>query len=113
MYEVDCLNCLVTCDSKLTFWSNRIIVRTIQQTCMQPDYKDSDIRYIQAIMQIPDPVVTAVEIANLVNVSQQAAHRKLEDMNDRNLVRKKKVGSRAVIWWLTEEGNDVYRKELL
>lgn len=80
---------------------------------MEPDYKDSDVRYIRAIAQNPDPVVTAVEVADRIEVSQQAAHRKLEDMLERNLVRKKKVGSRAVIWWLTESGKDVYREEAI
>lgn len=75
-------------------------------------YRESDVRYIQAMATQPDPVLTAPELAELVGVTQQAAHDKLEAMRDRGLVRKKKVGAKAVVWWLTTDGLDVYRETI-
>ncbi|MDQ2055961.1 MarR family transcriptional regulator [Halobellus sp. H-GB7] len=72
------------------------------------DYKQSDVKYIREMILSPDPVVTAVELAEEVGVSQQAAHSKLEDLEERGLVESKAVGSRAVVWWLTVEGRRVY-----
>lgn len=75
-----------------------------------PHYKESDVKYIHAIATHPDPVVTAVEIAEKVGVSQQATHSKLSDLYERRLVKRKEVGARSVVWWLTTDGLDVYRE---
>jgi len=56
----------------------------------------------------PEPVFTAVEIAEDVDVTQQAAHSKLTNLEDRGFVRSKEVGSRARVWWITEEGKRAY-----
>ena len=51
---------------------------------------------------------TAVELAEDVGVTQQAAHSKLSNLEDRGLVRSKEVGSRARVWWITDEGRRAY-----
>lgn len=78
---------------------------------MEIDYRESDLKYIKSMAQNPDPVVTSMEVADELDISQQAAHKRLSDMEDRGLVVKKKVGSRAVIWWLSTFGKRVYKKE--
>ncbi|WP_394337725.1 MarR family transcriptional regulator [Halobellus sp. Atlit-38R] len=55
-----------------------------------------------------DPVVTAPELADAVGVTQQAAHKKLQGLKERGLVRSKEAGSSAVVWWVTEAGRDAY-----
>jgi len=47
-----------------------------------------------------DPVLTAVEVAEQLEITQQAAHAKLTKANESGWVDRKKVGSRAVVWWV-------------
>jgi len=73
-----------------------------------PDYRDSDIRYLTVIVSDPDPVMTATEIAEDLDISQQAAHRKLTDMEGRGLVKSKKTGARSRVYWPTTAGLEAY-----
>jgi len=69
---------------------------------------ESDQEYLQQAILNPDPVFTAVELAEDVGVTQQAAHSKLSNLEDRGLVRSKEVGSRARVWWVTDAGRRAY-----
>lgn len=69
---------------------------------------ENDARYLGAMISHPDPVVTSNEIAGELGVSQQAAHQKLEGLEERDLVKSKKVGARARVWWLTTSGREAY-----
>jgi len=46
-----------------------------------------------------DPVLTAVEVAEALGVSQQAAHAKLTRAHENGAVSRKKTGARSVVWW--------------
>lgn len=59
----------------------------------------------------PDPIVTAVEIAEKLDMSQQNAHQRLQNLEDGGAVRSKKVGSRARVWWVTDHGKKLLRNE--
>ena len=72
------------------------------------EYRESDKKYLRAITAHPDPVVTATELGEIVGVSQQAAHSKLTDLEDRGLTKSKKVGSRSRVWWITTAGLEAY-----
>ena len=48
------------------------------------------------------PVLTANEVAGELECSRPSAYNKLEDLTERGELHKKKVGSRAVVWWLPE-----------
>lgn len=74
------------------------------------DYRKSDVKYLRAIARSADPVVTAPELAEMVGVTQQAAHSRLQQMEERGLVKRKKVGSRSVVWWLTTDGLEAYKE---
>lgn len=74
------------------------------------DYRESDVKYLRAMAHSADPVVTAPELADIVGVTQQAAHSRLQEMEERGLVKRKKVGSRSVVWWLTTDGLEAYRE---
>lgn len=56
--------------------------------------------------QSAEPILTAIEVAEELNISQQAAHAKLSDANQEGWVSRKKVGSRAVVWWLADQASD-------
>ena len=73
------------------------------------DYRESDLKYLRALIKNPDRVYTAVEVGELAGVSQQAAHSHLGKMHDRGLVGRKEVGSRAVVWWETTDGVKAYK----
>jgi len=70
--------------------------------------KESDKKYLRVAILHPEPAFTAVELADSVDVTQQAAHSKLTNLEDRGLVRSKEVGSRARVWWVTQDGKDAY-----
>lgn len=76
------------------------------------EYNETDVKYIAAIYRHPDPIVTVTEIADVLDVSQQAAYDRMEDLAARDLLTKKKVGSKAAVWWLTTDGVGVYREEV-
>lgn len=44
------------------------------------------------------PVLTATEVAEVVNCSRPAAYNKLEKLEEQGQLRKKKVGARAVVY---------------
>ena len=73
------------------------------------DYRESDVKYLRALIENPDRVYTAVEVAELADVTQQAAHTHLGKMHERGLVGRKEVGSRAVVWWETSDGVKAYK----
>jgi len=52
--------------------------------------------------QAEAPVVTASEVAEELECSRPSAYNKLNDLAERGELHKKKVGSRAVVWWRPE-----------
>jgi predicted ArsR family transcriptional regulator len=58
---------------------------------------------LQVLREQPDPVVTATEIAEHLDVSAETARRYLSDLHENGEVRRKQVGARAVVWWLSDE----------
>jgi len=60
----------------------------------------------QVFRQTDDPVLTAVEVADLLGISQQAAHSRLTRANERGELKRKKTGARSVVWWLPGETYD-------
>jgi predicted ArsR family transcriptional regulator len=61
-------------------------------------------RNLQTVFQnSDDPVLTAVEVAERLGITQQAAHQKLTKAHERGEVKRKKTGSRAVVWWIPSQ----------
>lgn len=58
---------------------------------------DSDV--LEALREQPDPVATAGELAEVLNVSSETARRHLSELHEQGLVDRKTVGARAVVWW--------------
>ena len=61
--------------------------------------KVSDKEILKAFDETVDTVLTAVEIADLFDITQQAAHSRLARLHEEGKLERKKVGSRAVVWW--------------
>lgn len=49
-----------------------------------------------------DPVMTAKEIADHLEVSRDTVGRKLARLLEEEKVSQKKVGARAVVWWIQD-----------
>jgi len=73
-------------------------------TTVETNQEESNLREIFNCTS--EPVLTAVEVAERLGVSQQAAHAKLSKANEAGWVHRKKVGSRAVVWWIADQSAD-------
>lgn len=69
--------------------------------------------YLRVFALSNDPVLTAVEVGEMVGVSQQAAHSRLTSLERDGYVESKKVGGRARVYWLTDQGRDQIAAEFL
>jgi len=47
-----------------------------------------------------DPVLTAPEVADAVGVSRVTANKRLKQLGECGALERKKVGGRAVVWWI-------------
>lgn len=59
-----------------------------------------DEEIISVFQESEDPVLTATEIADKLDMTRQGVKYRLDQLEDRGRVGRKKVGSRAVAWWL-------------
>ena len=48
----------------------------------------------------PDPTLTASEVAEAFDISNQAANRRLKKLHGEGRLKRKKVGGAAVIYWI-------------
>jgi len=70
-------------------------------------FDDSEYGKLRHIFEeTPEPVLTAVEVAAVMGITQQAAHAKLARAHDEGVIERKKVGSRAVVWWPSNQASD-------
>jgi len=59
---------------------------------------------LQSLFEDSDePVLTAIEVAEKLGVTQQAAHARLSNAHEEGWIQRKKVGSRAVVWWVKRQ----------
>ncbi|MFC7135351.1 MULTISPECIES: MarR family transcriptional regulator [Salinibaculum] len=69
--------------------------------------KYTEMATIDAVLDVlastDDPVLTSSEVAEAIGVSSETARRKLTELHDQGLVKRKEVGARAVVWWTVEE----------
>ncbi|MDZ7731405.1 MAG: HTH domain-containing protein [Natrialbaceae archaeon] len=60
-------------------------------------------RVLQILRDRDDPVATASDIADELGCTPQAVNTKLAILHDQGRVARRTVGSRAVVWWSSEE----------
>lgn len=58
-----------------------------------------------------NPVITSSELAEEISIGRQGTYQRLEELEDRKLVRSKKVGTGRA-WWLTECGRAYIEDEV-
>lgn len=59
-----------------------------------------DSELAQVFRESDDPVLTAVEVADELGISQQAAHARLSRAHEQGTIERKKTGARSVVWWV-------------
>lgn len=63
----------------------------------------SDEWILTAIKQAPGHVGTATELAETLPIGRRAVRERLLTLKERGAVDRKKVGGRAVVWWVIDE----------
>lgn len=59
---------------------------------------DTDV--IELFRNHPDPVLTAGDVAEEFELSRQGANKRLKQLHQKGKLERRKVGARAVVWWL-------------
>jgi len=68
---------------------------------------NTQLEYLEVLVNHSDPVVTTGEIAEVRGVSKQAAYNALEKLHEKGLLGKKQVGARSVVYWSTPEARQL------
>ena len=63
-------------------------------------------RVVSAIRAVDGPVVTTRDVGDRLDCTTEAARQKLVQLTEQGRVDRRKVGGRAVVWWLTESEDD-------
>lgn len=58
---------------------------------------------LTAFDDVDKPVATATLIAGMLGVSKQSVLRRFQELEEQGRVERWKVGSRAVVWWPTDD----------
>ncbi|WP_135304747.1 MarR family winged helix-turn-helix transcriptional regulator [Haloarcula amylovorans] len=75
-----------------------------------PDQRVSDTDILKEIALSPDPIVTASELTEKLPYSRQRVNQILDGLVENGWIDEREVGARAVVYWLTEEGqNEIAR----
>lgn len=64
----------------------------------------TDNKILTEIALHPEPVITASELAERVGMTNAGINKRLQQLVDEDLVVRKEVGARAVIYWLSSDG---------
>jgi predicted ArsR family transcriptional regulator len=64
----------------------------------------SDEDLLVAIATSPDPIVTAPELSNRVDYTEDGVRRRLDELESKGYVESRDVGARATIYWITPDG---------
>ncbi|RRJ29941.1 MULTISPECIES: hypothetical protein [Halocatena] len=66
----------------------------------------SDEAILTALEQAPGHVGTAAELAAELPIGRRAVRERLLALQEQGTVDRKKVGGRAVVWWVSDAGED-------
>ncbi|QIO25380.1 MarR family winged helix-turn-helix transcriptional regulator [Haloarcula sp. JP-L23] len=75
-----------------------------------PDQRVSDDDILKEIALCPDPIVTASELAEKLPYSRQRVNQILDEFVENGWVDEREVGARAIVYWLTPEGQQEIAK---
>lgn len=63
--------------------------------------KVTDEEILATMREIPEPIVTASELADRLPIGRRAVRERLSNLTEEGVVERKQVGARAVVWWCT------------
>lgn len=66
-----------------------------------PEVTDEEI--LDVFISANDPVLTASEVAERLSVGRRGMLTRLENLEEKGLLKSKKVGGRSTVWWLPGE----------
>lgn len=75
----------------------------------KPRVSDSEI--LEVFAASSDPVLSAKEVSEEIDIGERGTYQRLEELRDRNLVEDKKIGQ-ARAWWITDAGRDFLSGDL-
>jgi DNA-binding MarR family transcriptional regulator len=68
--------------------------------------KESDEAILREIALHHAPVISAADLSDRLSITGPAVRKRLEKFEEKGWVKHDKVGARAVVWWLTDEGKE-------
>ncbi|WP_277552321.1 MarR family transcriptional regulator [Halobaculum limi] len=69
-----------------------------------PDPKVSDEQILQLVALAPDPIVTAGELTDQIEMTQQGVNKRLKSLVEAGYLESRKVGGAARVYWITPAG---------
>lgn len=75
----------------------------------KPTVDDAEI--LREVALAPDPIVTAPELAERLEMTRQGVNHRLDQLVEKGYLEEREVGSRAVVYWLTDEGRETVAGE--
>ena len=72
-----------------------------------PDPKVSDKQILQLVALSPDPIVTAGELTEQIDMTQQGVNKRLKSLVDAGYLESRKVGGAARVYWITPSGRKI------
>jgi len=66
---------------------------------------------IDAVEAVGEPVVTLGEVADEIGRSKGAVGTRLKELHQQGRINRKKVGAKAVVWWLPENTKKIKNGE--
>lgn len=71
-----------------------------------PRVSPEDVLEVFSDREDPSEPLTAPEIADVLNCSRRTALERLHDLEERGELESKKVGGRAIVWWVPNTAGD-------
>jgi len=65
-----------------------------------PEAEIKPITILSVMLASPDPAFTVAEIAEELGMTRQGVNYRLNQLHEDDSVARKRIGSRAVAWWL-------------
>ena len=56
----------------------------------------------EAVLNGPEPASTTTDVAQALDISTEGARRKLTELHEQGRIEKRKIGARAIVWWVSE-----------
>jgi hypothetical protein len=73
---------------------------------------ESDEEVLTAVAQHPDPVIVAKDLLPYLSYhSDDGIRNRLNELSENGLLHKRSVGARAVVYWLSDDGREMIRRD--